>query len=162
METTARMATAADAALVADLVDAAVVEQAEARGGPVWSVRETRQRPALESVRADIDDPDVSVIVGEIDGAVVGFGTLLIEDLRDGSRLGVVSELFVLPEAREVGLGEVIMAPIIDRCRAAGCRGIDAHALPGNRLTKNFFESFGFTARLLVVHHRLEPDRPDE
>jgi hypothetical protein len=39
--------------------------------------------------------------------------------------------------------------------RGGGCVGIDALALPGNRQTKNFFESFGFTARAIVVHRRL-------
>ena len=34
--------------------------------------------------------------------------------------------------------------------------GVDATALPGDRLTKNFFESNGFTARLLIMHRRLD------
>lgn len=38
----------------------------------------------------------------------------------------------------------------------AGCTGVDALALPGARATKNFFEENGFTARLLVVHRRLD------
>jgi hypothetical protein len=40
-----------------------------------------------------------------------------------------------------------------------GCSGVDATALPGNRATKNFFEESGFTARLLVMHHRLDKAR---
>jgi hypothetical protein len=44
---------------------------------------------------------------------------------------------------------------VIAWCTERGCTGIDAHALPGNRDTKNFFETFGFTARLLVVHRSL-------
>ena len=38
----------------------------------------------------------------------------------------------------------------------AGCVGVDAVALPGHRVTKNFFEGSGFTARKLVMHHRIE------
>jgi hypothetical protein len=38
-----------------------------------------------------------------------------------------------------------------------GCQGVDATALPGDRATKNFFEGSGFTARLLVMHHRVRP-----
>jgi hypothetical protein len=30
-------------------------------------------------------------------------------------------------------------------------------ALPGNRATKNFFETFGRTARAIVVHRTLNP-----
>ena len=32
---------------------------------------------------------------------------------------------------------------------------MDAMALPGHRSAKNFFEESGFTARKLVMHHRL-------
>ena len=32
-------------------------------------------------------------------------------------------------------------------------------ALPGNRATKNFFERYGLTARALLVHRRLRPER---
>ena len=41
-----------------------------------------------------------------------------------------------------------------------GAVGIDALALPGDRHTKNFFETFGLTARALVVHRDLRPDDP--
>lgn len=41
------------------------------------------------------------------------------------------------------------------RATAAGCLGIDALALPGNRETKNFFEASGLTARAIVVHRSL-------
>ena len=44
---------------------------------------------------------------------------------------------------------------VLDWCRAAGCVGVDSLALPGNRHTKNFFETFGFKARALVVHRSL-------
>ena len=35
---------------------------------------------------------------------------------------------------------------------AQGCFGVDSLALPGDRHTKNFFESFGLVARAIVVH----------
>ena len=50
---------------------------------------------------------------------------------------------------------------ILTWCRARDCRGIDAIALPGNRATKNFFEASGFTARMLVMHHRTRPAADD-
>ena len=42
-------------------------------------------------------------------------------------------------------------------CREKGCLGIDSVALPGDRATKNFFESFGLVARALRVHRPLPP-----
>ncbi len=47
-----------------------------------------------------------------------------------------------------------MMNEVVASAKAAGCLGVDAVALPGDRNTKNFFESFGLKARLLVVHHR--------
>jgi hypothetical protein len=38
---------------------------------------------------------------------------------------------------------------------------MDSLALPGDRATKNFFESFGLKARAIVVHRSLvEPTEP--
>ena len=71
----------------------------------------------------------------------------------------MVDELFVEPEARGVGVGEAMMDLLVAWCVERGCVGIDAVALPGDRDTKNFFETFGLKARAIVVHRPLEPDR---
>ena len=62
------------------------------------------------------------------------------------------------PEARAVSVGEGILGQLVElvpRGRAAS--GVDAFALPGHRAAKNFFETAGFTARALVMHHELKP-----
>jgi len=78
-----------------------------------------------------------------------------IEGLRSGRPLGVLSDIYVEPDGREVGVGEVLVDAVVAWCTERGCVGVDALALPGNRSTKNFFETFGFTARALVVHKAL-------
>jgi ribosomal protein S18 acetylase RimI-like enzyme len=83
---------------------------------------------------------------------------VLVEELRDGSHLGVITDLYVEPAARSVGVGEAVTAAIADHCRSRGCAGIDVVALPGHRATKNFFEEQGFTARAIVMHHSLIDD----
>lgn len=150
-----RPATDADLPRLAELVREAVEEQAEARGGPVWAQREAREVPADDSLRAALADPDQLVLAGTIDDAVLGYAVARTERLRDGSLLGIISDVYVEDGAREIGLGEVLVDRIVAWCTDRGCRGIDALALPGNRSTKNFFESFGFTARAIVVHRRL-------
>ena len=75
--------------------------------------------------------------------------------LPDGGRLGVVTDLYTEPGARELGVGEVMMDALIAWCREQGCFGVDSLALPGDRHTKNFFESFGLVARAIVVHRSL-------
>ena len=145
MEVGVRPATDADAGRIAQLTASAIAEQATARGGPVWSQREALATPPGES----------HTVVGVIDDVVMGYATVGLDVLADGGTLGIVSAIFVEPGAREVSLGEAMLDDVIEWCAARGCVGIDAHALPGNRETKNFFETFGFTARLLVVHRRL-------
>lgn len=147
----------------------ALDEQRGGRGGALLARRDSRPRPARAWLADAIDDPTQLVLVGSIDlgpgmGEVpVGYAVGQIEVLRDGGRLAVVDELYVDPEARGVAVGEVLMDAVIDWCEAAGCTGVDAVALPGDRETKNFFERFGLTARAIIVHRRLvaQPD-PEE
>lgn len=155
MEEAARPATGEDVPRLAQLVAEAVAEQAEGRGGRIWSARETRALPADASLAALVADPDALVLAGTIDGTVVGYAVTVTEQLRTGDRLGVVTDVYVEEGARGVGVGEALLDQVVAWCEAAGCIGIDALALPGNRSTKNFFESFGFTARAIVVHRRL-------
>jgi GNAT superfamily N-acetyltransferase len=155
VEEAARPAAAEDVPRLAQLVAEAVAEQAEGRGGRIWSARETRALPADASLAALVADPDALVLAGTIDGTAVGYAVAVTEQLRTGDRLGVVTDVYVEEGARGVGVGEALLDQVVAWCDAAGCIGIDALALPGNRSTKNFFESFGFTARAIVVHRRL-------
>jgi GNAT superfamily N-acetyltransferase len=96
------------------------------------------------------------VVAGTFDDVVVGYGTGRTVDLHSGDVLGVIDDLYVEPEARGIGVGEAMMEELLVWFRERSCIGVDAYALPGMRATKNFFEGSGFTARLLVVHKKLE------
>jgi ribosomal protein S18 acetylase RimI-like enzyme len=96
-----------------------------------------------------------ATFVGCIDDVVVGFANVRVLQLDDQNKVGDVMAYGVLPDARGVGVGEAMLDLVIAYCRERDCTGIDAQALPGARETKNFFETFGFTARRLVVHHSL-------
>jgi len=157
-EETARTAVPDDLHTLVELARAAIDEKSAQKGGPVWARRERRGDPLDLSLRTAIDAPDQEVAVGLLDGTVVGYGAARMELLADGGRLGIVDDLFVDPGCREVGVGEVLMNHLIDWCRARGCFGVDSLALPGDRSTKNFFESFGLVARAIVVHRRLDGD----
>jgi GNAT superfamily N-acetyltransferase len=152
-----RLATEDDLPRLAELARLAIVELTPMKGGDVWAAREARGEPLDENLKASLADPDTRVLCGTIDEAVIGYAVARIEPLRDGGRLGVLDDIYVEPEARGVGVGESMVNDVIAWCRDAGCIGIDSFALPGDRLTKNFFETFGFTARRLVVHHRFRP-----
>lgn len=125
-------------------------------------MREARAEPVEETLAADLARADACLLAGTIDGHAVGYSAAHLEVLRDGGRLGIVDDLYVESGAREVGVGEAMMEALLGWFRSRGCHGVDATALPGNRGTKNFFESNGFSARLIVMHHRLDPSPPSD
>jgi GNAT superfamily N-acetyltransferase len=150
-----RRATADDVDRLAELAAQAVEELRAGRGGEVWSRAQARQAPYEPELARQVAAVDHHVLVGTIDGTVMGYGMARVQVLADGGRLGVVEDLYSEPGAREVGMGEVLMNALVDWCREQGCFGVDSLALPGDRHTKNFFESFGLVARAIVVHRSL-------
>jgi len=150
-----RPATEADLPRLAELAAAAVDELRAGRGGEMWA-RHTARRPPYEpELAAQLRADDHHVLVGTVDGTVMGYGVARVEQLPDGGRLGVGGDLYTEPGCRELGIGEITMQTLIDWCAERGCFGVDSLALPGDRHTKNFFESFGLVARAIVVHRSL-------
>lgn len=139
------------------LATAAQIELEPTRGGRVYFAREAHT-PDIDLFRVSLDDPGQLVVVGTIDAVAVGYGRLHLEVLQTGDVLGLVDDLFVLPEGRGIGVGEAMMDLLVGFSQAHGCIGIDAVALPGNRATKNFFETFGLVARAIVVHRSFRPE----
>ena len=129
---------AADEAAVRELAEIARESIREARGGARWI--ETHPLP-------DWTNPDLSVLVAELDGVVVGY---LVGRLSSGDVL-MVDEVFVLEEARELGFGDALVEEIQQIGRRRGARRMEAEALPGDRDTKNLWERAGITARLITV-----------
>ncbi len=99
----------------------------------------------------------VRLWVGSLDGSSMGFAAARLVVLTNGASLVEIDALYVLPEARGVGLGEALMDEVLLWAAEEGAAAVDAVALPGDRVTKNFFERYGLTARALQVHRRLEP-----
>ena len=148
-----------DIGRIAALARGALDELSDSKGGPLYLRREGRPEPVERSLTAAIASDEHHVVVGGIDAATVGYAVVRVEVLRDGARLGVVEDLYVEPEARDVGVGEAMMDDVVGWCRSQGCIGLDALALPGERATKNFFERFGLVARAIVVPRSLgDPD----
>jgi GNAT superfamily N-acetyltransferase len=155
MEATARPADRSDVSIVVELAASAIDELTPHRGGGIWSRLDARTEPLDSGIEAALDSDTDEVVVGMIDDTVVGYGAVTLRPLHDGSTLGDLTDLYVMPGAREVGIGEAMMDEILVWCRARGCVGIDSIAVPGDRATKNFFETFGLVARAIRVHRPL-------
>lgn len=152
----ARPATVDDLPAILELAAELRGELVPMRGGSMWSRTAAYPEPLEATFAGLVARDDACLLVGTIDDVVVGFGVCTVTVLRDGTRLGEVTELFVTPEARDVSVGEGLLTALVDWCRDQGCAAVDAFALPGHRAAKNFFETAGFTARALLMHHEIE------
>src|SRR5262249_34607395 len=103
-----RAATAADIPRVVELARLARAELTAMRGGALWVAREAWPEPLDESYGALIVRDDALLVVGTIDDVVLGYGAVVVEILRSGAHLGLVTDLFVEEEARTVGVGEAM------------------------------------------------------
>ena len=156
MREAARAADGEDLPVVAELYAEALASLAHERGGALL----TADRPP-EAVRgivaARLAEPSATVVVGTLDDVVVGFGVATLTPLGDGRRTAEVEALYVVPDAREIGVGELVLGAVVEWAASHGAVGVDLAVLPGVRATKNFLEGEGFTARLLVMHKPLDP-----
>ena len=130
-----------DAVQVAELEHLARAAAEAFRGGPVW----LQEHPPVGDWTATAD-----TWVATIDDAVVGFLQLHVR-----GEVAEVQQVFVHPEARELGLGDALLEAAMTHARARGCTAIEAVALPGDRDTKNLYERAGVIARLLVLRREL-------
>jgi GNAT superfamily N-acetyltransferase len=152
----ARRAGDHDLERVGELAQQARHDLLDQRGGWWWVHRDARPEPVEAWLAAVASDADHLVVAGTFDDVVLGYAVAAVEHQRDGSRLGLVEELYVEPAARGVGIGEAMMDEVLAWCEAHQCVGVDSRALPGDRDTKNFFERFGLVARAIVVHRTLK------
>lgn len=126
---------------------------------PMWETADGLAEPVSATLREALGDEDTSIYLGTIDDQPFGFILGRSEPLlpqAGGERIGSIRFVFTEPEAREVGVGEAMLEALLEELRSRGLRLFDAHVLPGHRLVKNFFESGGFSARSIVMHHRDE------
>ena len=123
---------------------------------PMWPLADGLNEPVADSLRDLLADPDTTVLIGQIDGYPFGFLVARVEGLLAQAgdvRVGAIRLVYVDEAAREVGVGEIMRDMAVGALRERGIARFDAHVLPGHRLAKNFFESGGFSARAIIMHH---------
>lgn len=154
MRVSARPATADDLPVLLELYRRLEDEMTALH--PMWPLTEGLAEPVEESLAGVLEDTNADLLVGEIEGIPFGFLLARVEELLPQARgepLGSIRLVFSDPEAREVGVAEVMRENAMARLRERGITKFDAHVLPGHRLAKNFFEAGGFSARSIVMHH---------
>lgn len=154
MQLVVRPATGVDLEMLVGLAERARSAVVTERGGAAMLQDLGLIGDGSDRLARVLEDPASMLWCAEIDGLVVGY---LVASLRgeDDARVVSVRELWVEPEAREVGAGEELVSAAVAWAIAEDATAIDAHALPGARATKNLFERLGLTARLLTVRRNL-------
>jgi ribosomal protein S18 acetylase RimI-like enzyme len=158
----ARLATVDDAPAIEAIAERQRERMEGERGASIFLQREAGLDPLRDRLDRALAGSTGTALVGCYDDVVFGYGLITWEELADGRQVGRITDLVVDAEARGSGIGEAMMDLIVETAEARGCAGIDAMALPGDRETKNFFESFGLKARLLVVHRSLGGSTGDD
>lgn len=154
MELTARPATEADLDELVRLYRRLEEEMVALK--QVWAVADGLPEPVEAALKDALSDPDALVYVGEVESVPVGFLLVRSEALLPQSgeeRVGAVRLIFTEPEARGVGVGEMMLETALGELRGKGIRRFDAHVPPGHRDAKNFFEAAGFSARSITMYH---------
>ena len=146
MDEVVRPARRGDAGQLAVLEAQARHHLIDQRGGPAL----LEEQPAVGDWVAAIDDESRWVGVAELDGFVIGY-----IELAFIGHAAVVRQVYVEPEARQLGFGDGLLAAAGDVARRHGCRALEGFALPGDRETKNLFERAGITARKIIVSTKL-------
>jgi GNAT superfamily N-acetyltransferase len=141
-----RPATEADREALVWLEGAARSALTAQRGGDLWLERHPAQSPAWEAIA------DGGVIVSAIDDVPVGYLRLRVE-----TDVLYVEDVYVHPDAREIGCGDALLAAGIDVGVDRGATRVEAEALPGDRDTKNLYERAAITAKRITVSAPIGP-----
>lgn len=98
-----------------------------------------------------LSDPERLVVMGLFDSVPVGVASAYLDTFRR-EPVATLELIYVEPAARRVGVAEAMLDVVAHWSESRGSVGVDAVALPGNRGAKSFFEAYGYTARLLIMH----------
>lgn len=154
MQIAARHALETDLAELVRMYRLLEAEQAALKA--LWPVADGLPEPVEPAFAGLLADDHSLVAIGSIDDVPVGFLWIRSEPLlpqAGDARVGSVRLVFVETGARGVGVGETMIDTVMDDFRARGITLFDSHVSPGHRLAKNFFESHGYSARRIVMHH---------
>jgi GNAT superfamily N-acetyltransferase len=132
---------------------AALVDQ---RGGARWLLEHPLIGDGWEGHIDAVDADGFDVVVAHIGDVLVGYlVSELVDDLA-GATLVRIDQVWVTPEARELGFGDEMLAVTLAHARAAGAVAVEGQALPGDRHTKNLYERAGIVARLITTYRALD------
>jgi GNAT superfamily N-acetyltransferase len=108
---------------------------------------------------SQLDQTSAVVLVAERDGRVVGYAYAGIEplswkELRDES--GFVHDLLIADEAREAGVGKLLLDAAVEWLRAQGMPRVVLWTAAPNDVARRLFERRGFRPTMIEMTLELE------
>jgi len=85
--------------------------------------------------------------VAERDGGAVGMALAR----RTGPKAGRLTDLYVAPDARRMGVGEALVRAVVDRFTADGIEYVDLEVMATNAAARAIYAHWGFREELLVL-----------
>jgi ribosomal protein S18 acetylase RimI-like enzyme len=136
-----RRATKNDAALIRELWE----EFESELGGPDYLLE------TWEEAWTDLSETIATgvALLAEDEGRAVGFVFCILGDR--GRKTAHVTDLYVRPEARNKGIGQSLLAELIEPARAAGLDHVSLEVLLRNADARRLYERLGFAAVDLFV-----------
>ncbi len=108
------------------------------------------EREAVDAWVSDLETNRVVTIFAEANGKLLGHGTLIRNNLTWTRHLGEI-QLLVSPEARGLGLGNLLASEIFSVAEGFGLQKIVARMAAGQKSAIAVFERLGFNAEALLA-----------
>ncbi len=102
--------------------------------------------PDLEALAAIVADPDASLFIARLDGAIVGSLTLVLYRIPTGLKAWI-EDVVVDEAARGHGIGELLNRAALDDAKARGVKGVSLTSRPSREAANRLYQRIGFTAR---------------
>lgn len=129
----------------------------QAAHGMVLPLRDDAGSIWKRQLAGRLDAPISVILVADAGGdRLDGFVAAQIKRLPnhlsvDKPKVGFISELFVVPEARRHRVGHALVAAAFDWFRRADVGSVELHVMVGNDGARRFWEAVGFVPELVQM-----------
>lgn len=107
-----------------------------------------------------VEDRDGRVLVAECDGELLGWVVTLVDEgeiyvVENQRRTGFIAELFVVEDARGMGVGRALIAAAETSFKVRGLPIASIAVLAGNKRAREVYEAAGFEAYTIFLRKKL-------
>jgi len=107
-------------------------------------------------LRQALRSPTYELLVAELDRGIVGFiDRWDLPDFAHGGKLSYIENLYVLPQFRRKGVGDMLLKKIVESAKRKGAHEIHVTTGFNNKPAISLYKKFGFLKRSLQLEIEL-------